>query len=314
MGETHLNVSAEDTMDKIKESWLSFFSDRAIKYMCDTKTIVEPSILIQEMVENVEKAGVIFTRDHNGDLIIEAVLGLGEGLVSGRVEPDNIKVRIRSEGNNITYRRAIGNIKKLVKSNSGGLEIAKLTPEERINRVLDSNMIGRLTSIALKLEQESGYPVDIEYAIDTSGKIYLLQRRAVTTFSQGNNAFKLQSAGKNLSLVYKNSSDISESDIIMNITNPEEKNSSIEVYFEKSDSERLILYVDEKFRSLGKETLLSLIEKRLRDKKVRERLPFSITSDAFTIDPLYDAEVKSEIDFSGDTVEPKAIKELLSAA
>ena len=141
--------------------------------------VVQPALLIQEMVSGVEKAGVIFTRDNSGNLTIEGVYGLGEGLVSGRITPDHVTVRASDDG--MEYRRALNNMTKIEEKEEGGTKVTKLTEEEKIERILDENTIKQLKEVANLLEEDAGYPVDIEFAIDKNGKIFVLQRRAITT-------------------------------------------------------------------------------------------------------------------------------------
>jgi phosphoenolpyruvate synthase/pyruvate phosphate dikinase len=73
-----------------------FLFDRCIEYMIKTGQIVKPAVLIQEMI-NVDKAGVIFSRNKYGNTIIEGVYGLGEGTVSGIITPDTVEVETTSE-------------------------------------------------------------------------------------------------------------------------------------------------------------------------------------------------------------------------
>jgi phosphoenolpyruvate synthase/pyruvate phosphate dikinase len=58
-----------------------------------------------------------------------------------------------------------------------------LTRDEQIERVIDESMIRRLSSAAFELEKNSGYPVDIEFAIDGNNEVYILQRRPITTLT-----------------------------------------------------------------------------------------------------------------------------------
>ena len=59
----------------------------------------------------------------------------------------------------------------------------KLADIELNKRVLGKKEIEKLDELQRKLEEDAGYPVDIEFAIGTDGGIHILQRRAVTTFS-----------------------------------------------------------------------------------------------------------------------------------
>ncbi|MCR4662816.1 MAG: hypothetical protein K5622_02870, partial [Endomicrobiaceae bacterium] len=179
MAKTMLNVEKDNVYKSVKDGWKSFFTDTCIEDMIKEGIVVQPALLVQEMVVGVEKAGVMFTRDNSGNLTMEAVLGLGEGLVSGRITPDHISVRA-SDGR-IEYRRALDKMIKIEEKPEGGTRVAKITNEEKIERILDEETIRQLQEIADMLEEDAGYPVDIEFAIDKYGKIYVLQRRAITT-------------------------------------------------------------------------------------------------------------------------------------
>ncbi|MBR3654107.1 MAG: hypothetical protein IKN62_01575 [Elusimicrobia bacterium] len=179
MAKTMLNVGRDDVYASVKEGWKSFFTTTCIEDMIKNGIVVQPALLIQEMVVDVKKAGVVFTRDNSGNLTMEGVLGLGEGLVSGRITPDHVTVRA-SDGR-IEYRRALNNMIKIEEKEQGGTRVAKITDEERIERILDEETIKQLQETANILEEDAGYPVDIEFAIDGNGKIFVLQRRAITT-------------------------------------------------------------------------------------------------------------------------------------
>jgi pyruvate,water dikinase len=103
------------------------------------------------------KSGVIFTVDpvsrRRDRMIIEAVFGLGEQVVSGEVTPDHYVVD-----------RA-GDVKR----------------EHIIHkRVLEPEEIRELAALGSLLATHFGTPQDIEWAIE-EGKIYLLQSRPITT-------------------------------------------------------------------------------------------------------------------------------------
>ena len=86
-------------------------------------------------------------------MIIEAVFGLGEQVVSGEVTPDHYVVD------------GAGNIKR----------------EHIVDmRVLEKDEIQQLVELGRKLEERFGKPQDIEWGME-NGKIYLLQSRPVTT-------------------------------------------------------------------------------------------------------------------------------------
>src|SRR5919201_3820093 len=93
--ETFLNVfGAAEVARHVVECWASFFSERALFYRARKGSLddVRMAVVVQQMVEP-EKAGVLFTCDavqrRRDQMIVEAVFGLGEQVVSGHVTPDH---------------------------------------------------------------------------------------------------------------------------------------------------------------------------------------------------------------------------------
>ncbi|HEX9915975.1 MAG TPA: PEP/pyruvate-binding domain-containing protein, partial [Candidatus Bathyarchaeia archaeon] len=92
---TFLNVSGlEEVLSSIKGCWASLWSPEAVSYRerCGfDHTSVAMGVVVQLMVP-ADRSGVIFTsnpvNDSRSELVINAVRGLGEKLVSGQVTPD----------------------------------------------------------------------------------------------------------------------------------------------------------------------------------------------------------------------------------
>jgi pyruvate, water dikinase len=157
--ETYLNVSGGDEVCRhVVDCWASFFSERALFYRFrkGSLTDLNMAVVVQKMLDPL-KSGVIFTADpvsrRRDRMIIEAVFGLGEQVVSGTVTPDHYIVDHSA------------NIKR----------------EHIVNRrVLEPEEMRELVALGSKLATHFGAPQDIEWAI-AEGKIYLLQSRPVTT-------------------------------------------------------------------------------------------------------------------------------------
>jgi pyruvate, water dikinase len=157
--ETYLNiVGGNEVCERIVECWASFFSERAIFYRARKGPLADlrMAVIVQKMLDPV-KSGVIFTSDpvtrRRDRMIIEAVFGLGEQVVSGAVTPDHYIVN-----------RA-GNVKR----------------EHIIDkRVLETDEIKQLVELGRMLEEHFGKPQDIEWGVE-DGQIYLLQSRPITT-------------------------------------------------------------------------------------------------------------------------------------
>jgi len=159
--ETYLNVTRENLLENIEKCWDSVNSARVSEYLKGkgiNKDKIKIAVIIQKMVDS-EKSGIAFsvhpvTQDRN-QIIIEAGLGLSETIVSGQITPDSY----------------------VVEKNKLLILDKNITGEKQ---VLSDREILELSKLVLKIENHFGFPVDIEWAIE-SGKIYILQCRPITT-------------------------------------------------------------------------------------------------------------------------------------
>lgn len=182
--ETFLNVKGEaNLIQKIKEVWASLFEARAIFYRHEKKfdhLKVAIAIPVQKMVES-EKSGVMFTLDPVTDdktkIIIEAIYGLGELIVQGKVTPDHYEVS-KTDFSILSKKVSIQNVLyKKVGTKNKEVKIPKKTGEKQ--KVTDAQII-ELAKIGKKIEDHYYFPQDIEWAIEKN-KIYIVQTRPVTT-------------------------------------------------------------------------------------------------------------------------------------
>lgn len=158
--DTFLNVEGpEAVVAAVRACWASLWSDRAVDYRrqrgwddCDLAL----AVVVQTMVP-AEWAGVLFTADpvtgHRDRLIVEAVRGLGETLVSGQ-----------ATGSRQVVDRASG-------------------------RVLDGNVplprssLADLIRLAIRIEDAFGSPQDVEWALAKEHS-YILQARPLTALPE----------------------------------------------------------------------------------------------------------------------------------
>ena len=179
--DSFLNVKGEASLiEHIKKCFSSLYTPRAIFYRKKkgfSKALI--AVVVQKMVDS-DKSGVVFSKnpiDRNDNIIVEAVFGLGEGIVSGRINPDNYEVDKNLEIKNInvaTKKIAI------VRTASGSNEIVKLSDSKNSSQVMSRGEIKQIADFALKLEEHYGKPQDIEFAIE-NGNIYIIQSRPITT-------------------------------------------------------------------------------------------------------------------------------------
>jgi len=181
--DSFLNIKGKfDLLIHIKKCFASLFTSRATYYR-NKKGFkhLEASlaVVVQKMVDS-KKSGVIFSKDPNfrdDNIVMEAVWGLGEGIVSGKITPDKHVITQKME----IIDTKIANKKiAITRDSSGKKSIAKLKEEISNKQVLTKSEILKLSEIALKLEEHYKKPQDIEFAIEKE-EIYIVQTRPITT-------------------------------------------------------------------------------------------------------------------------------------
>jgi pyruvate,water dikinase len=179
----------DEVLAAIRKCWASAFSDHAVAYMLQhglDPALARVAVVVQTMVD-ADVAGVCFTVDpiagDPGVIVISSVYGLGEGLVSGLLDSDDVHVE-KSSGTIITRKAAAARDKKLVRKPGGGLEAVDVTDDERARASLPDAGVAALVEAARVIERGYGAPQDIEWAM-RDGELFILQARPVTTPLQG---------------------------------------------------------------------------------------------------------------------------------
>lgn len=199
--ETYLNISGKDALlIHVKKCIASLFTDRAISYRVDkgfSHMTTALSVGVQKMVRSdIASSGVAFTIDTESGfenvVVINAIYGLGEFIVQGKVVPDEFIVFKPSleKGFNAIIAQDMGkkNV-KLVYGNVGTKESA--VPEEDRNRFcLEKSEVLTLAKWCVTIEkyfsEKHGryQPMDIEWAKDgQTGELFIVQARPETVHS-----------------------------------------------------------------------------------------------------------------------------------
>jgi pyruvate,water dikinase len=183
MNSSYTNVWGEDAVaDRVLDCWASQFSPRALTYRARRGFTDEPgmAVVVQRMV-GADRSGVVFTADpRTGDrdrVLIEAVFGQGEALVSGAVDPDTYVVA--KKGLELVSVRVGTKDRKIVASVGGGDVAVALPAQAARRRVLDDVTVLELARLATRVEDHYRRPQDIEFAL-VDRKIWLVQARPVT--------------------------------------------------------------------------------------------------------------------------------------
>jgi phosphoenolpyruvate synthase/pyruvate phosphate dikinase len=181
--DTFLNTPRDALARKIKDCWLSLWSDRAIAYRVQVGVGLleaDMAVVVQQMVE-AEVAGVLFTVDSvSGDLgraIVNANFGLGESVVSGDAADH---WQIDKTSFDVTSRHLAEKHLKIVSSGNGGTKEVHLEGDERTQPCLTDDELVQLVTLGSAIQKAYGFPQDVEFA-RANGKVFVLQSRPVTT-------------------------------------------------------------------------------------------------------------------------------------
>ena len=199
--ETFLNIKGLDNvLHAMKEVFASLYNDRAIAYRVHQgfkHADVALSAGVQRMVRSDRgAAGVMFTLDTESGfdqvVLITAAYGLGETVVQGSVNPDELYVYKPNlaAGRPSILRKSVGT--KAIRmvfaddARAGKSTVVTDVPEEERRRfsITDAEA-EELARYAVAIEHHYGRPMDIEWGRDgIDGKLYILQARPETVKSR----------------------------------------------------------------------------------------------------------------------------------
>jgi pyruvate,water dikinase len=181
--ETYLHVrGAPEVLDRVRECWASFFTERALFYRRQKGSLedFDIAVVVQRMVAP-DVAGVLFTidptRGRKDRMVVEAVLGLGEGVVSGQLTPDHYQL---ARDGTVKRSKVSEQPYAIVRGEHGGVREEPLPAERGAAAKLTEEQLRRLAEVGRDLEERLGRPQDIEWAIE-GDELYVLQARPVTT-------------------------------------------------------------------------------------------------------------------------------------
>ena len=189
---TFLNVhGGKQVVVAVQKCWASLFEPRAIFYRHHQgfdHFKVGIAVPVQRMVQS-KTSGVMFTLEPvtsaSDIIVIEAVFGLGEAIVSGEITPDLYVVA--KESLKILKRKTVIQEVQLVKNPDAKAKEANiwapLPTSTQSKPKLSESEITKLAQLGKHIEDHYKFPQDIEWAKE-DGKIYILQTRPVTTIRE----------------------------------------------------------------------------------------------------------------------------------
>ncbi|PKH45172.1 phosphoenolpyruvate synthase, partial [Dehalococcoides mccartyi] len=191
---TYLNIEGGDeVVVAVQKCWASLFEARAIYYRVQQNfdhLQVGIAVPVQKMVQS-QASGVCFTIEpitsDPTKIVIEAIYGLGEGLVSGEITPD--LYILDKEGPAVLSRTISHQERRLVRKNGNSTSGAEdesgnnywqpvpSTKQEQ-QKITEDDII-TLAKLAMLIENHYKGPQDIEWAKEEN-EIYIVQSRPVT--------------------------------------------------------------------------------------------------------------------------------------
>ena len=180
--ETFLDIVGEDALvDAVCRCWASLDSPRIRTYLSEhgiDPARVAMAVVVQRLV-TADVAGVLFTANPQTgtleEMLVEASWGLGESVVSGRVQPDVL--RLEHETGRVLAATIAD---KRVHLSAGAHEERLVEESRRRMPCLRGRDVHRLWQVGRSVAEHFGSPQDIEWAIH-DGELYLLQSRPITT-------------------------------------------------------------------------------------------------------------------------------------
>jgi pyruvate, water dikinase len=180
--ETYLHVrGADEVVRRVRDCWASFFTERALFYRARKGSLDDlgMAVVVQRMVD-ADVAGVLFTvdptRGRRDRMVVEAVFGLGEAVVSGQVTPDHY---VLARDGRVKRETLSTQPHAVVRDDAGGVREEPLDAERGGARTLDDDQLAALAAVGRDLQERLGVPQDIEWAIQ-DGRLFVLQARPVT--------------------------------------------------------------------------------------------------------------------------------------
>jgi len=188
---TFLNIRGEDeVVAAVQACWSSLFEPRAIFYREEhgfDHFKVGIAVPVQKMVQS-ETSGVMFTveplSNDTTKILIEAICGLGEAIVSGDVTPDQYLldkngIRIVDKKIHKQEWQLVQDAKATIGELEQNIKIPVPPSKQAKQKLADKDIVG-LAKVGKMIEDLYKFPQDIEWAREGK-QLFILQTRPITT-------------------------------------------------------------------------------------------------------------------------------------
>jgi pyruvate,water dikinase len=182
---TEIGVVTTDVAQAVARCWASLWEERAVNYYVQrsAKALAPALAVIVQPMIGARVAGVAFSRHpitgREEEVLINAVPGLAEPLVSGRVAPDEYVVTRNSGGYRQVTRQHLSPKPFSMSVAHDGTVLERPAAHEKHRSSLTDEEVVLLAASVHRIEEVWGMPVDVEWAFD-SDHLWFLQARPIS--------------------------------------------------------------------------------------------------------------------------------------
>lgn len=183
--DTYLHMEGiEAVLDAVQRCWASLWTDRAVSYRIHRgfgHDAVELAVVVQEMFPS-KVSGVLFTANpitsNPAEFVVNASWGLGEAIVSGHVDPDQLTV---ARDTMAIVERRIGDKAVMTerRPDGNGVDDVPVPDDLRHRPALTDEELRELCALGRRVEEHYGFPQDVEWG-RADGRFVVLQAREIT--------------------------------------------------------------------------------------------------------------------------------------
>lgn len=185
--DTFLNINKEQLLESVVNCFSSMYTPRAIVYR-ETKGFDHNEVAVSDAVQlmiDSEVSGIMFSKDpthkETDSVAIDAIYGLGEYIVSGKVSADHFVVDKESGK---LLKKEIATQKIMLTTDDTNKEVDVPKDMQSLPKLTDAE-VQKLAEFAKALEKHYGTPQDIEWAKDrNSGELFIVQSRPITSLTE----------------------------------------------------------------------------------------------------------------------------------
>jgi pyruvate, water dikinase len=179
-----INVLPDQALDAYRQVVAGRFGERALSYRLSTGVpeVKSPMAVLFLAVVDASASGILYTRDpehpRSEALWLTSTKGLGLDIASDRSSAD-VFVISHKRPHRVLDQHIVRKEEEVVLHPGGGLERRRLEGKRAEQPSVEPEQLRELADWGIRIEQHFGAPQDIEWAIDASGKIWILQARAL---------------------------------------------------------------------------------------------------------------------------------------